>query len=101
MIAFCIMMWFVSFVICIVAFSLAKGNVEIVHGKSFDRVKDKVGYAKKLAAPCSLISLGLFLGGITAVVVHNNWAIIYAVAVISLFIIVATIWFIMIKRKYI
>ena len=100
MLGFSIMMWFVSFVICIVAISLAKGNGEIVHGKTFDRVKDKVGYAKKLAGPCFLISFGFCLGGITAILIQNNLAIIYAVAVISLFIVVAAIWFVRINRKY-
>lgn len=100
MIAFSIMMWFVSFVICIVAISLSKGNVEIVHGKTFDRVDDKVGYAKKLAGPCFLISFGLCLGGITAILIQNIIAIIYAVIVILFFVISVGIWFVMINQKY-
>lgn len=100
MLGFSIMMWFVSIVISIVAISLSKGNIEIIHGKIFDRVEDKVEYAKKLAGPCFLISLGLCLGGIIAVVVHNNLCIIYAVAVIGLFIVVAAIWFVIINRTY-
>lgn len=100
MIAFGIMMWFVSFLICIVAISLSKGNVEIVHGKTFNRVDNKIGYSKELAGPCFLISFGLCLGGITAVLIPNNMAIIYAVIVILFFVISAGILFVMINRKY-
>lgn len=44
MIGFSIMMWFVSFVMLMVAISLLRGNVSAVHGKVFDAVEDKVGF---------------------------------------------------------
>ena len=43
MIGFSIMMWFVSFVILMVAISLLRGNVSTMHGKVFDTTEDKVG----------------------------------------------------------
>lgn len=48
MIGFSIMMWFVSFVILMVAISLLRGNVSTMHGKVFDTTEDKVGYGKQL-----------------------------------------------------
>lgn len=48
MIGFSIMMWFVSFVILMVAVALLRGNVSTMHGKVFDTTEDKVGYGKQL-----------------------------------------------------
>ena len=41
MIGFSIMMWFVSFVMFMVAISLLRGNVSVIHGKVFEATKDK------------------------------------------------------------
>lgn len=48
MIGFSIMMWFVSFVVLMVAISLLRGNIAAMHGKVFDNTEDKVGYGKQL-----------------------------------------------------
>lgn len=64
MIGYSMMMWFVTFVLLILAISLLKGNVSSVHGKVFDGTDDKAGYAKELGKPCILIGIGTFLSGL-------------------------------------
>ena len=58
MIGFSIMMWFVSFVILMVAVALLRGNVSTMHGKVFDTTEDKVGYGKQLGKMSLFISIG-------------------------------------------
>ena len=66
MIGFSIMMWFVSFVILMVAVALLRGNVSTMHGKVFDTTEDKVGYGKQLGKMSLFISIGLCLQLFTA-----------------------------------
>ena len=101
MIAFSIMMWFVSFITLMVAITLIRGNISAIHGKIFDTAKDKIGYARQLGKPCLLICAGLFLCGITAIIIKGSLAIVCAVAVLLVTIVIAAIWFINIQRKII
>lgn len=66
MIGFSIMMWFVSFVILMVAVALLRGNVSTMHGKVFDTTEDKVGYGKQLGKMSLFISIGLCTCGVVA-----------------------------------
>lgn len=59
MLGFSIMMWFVSFVILMVAIALLRGNVSVVHGKVFDETEDKVGYAKQMGDFACFLALVL------------------------------------------
>lgn len=99
MIAFCIMMLFVSFITLMVAITLLRGNISAIHGKVFDTAKDKIGYAKQLGKPCLLISAGLFLCGIVAIIVKGSMAIVCSVMVLLVTIVIAALWFINIQRK--
>ena len=66
MIGFSIMMWFVSFVILMVAVALLRGNVSTMHGKVFDTTEDKGGYGKQLGKMSLFISIGLCKCGVVA-----------------------------------
>ena len=48
MIGFSITTWCIAVVMLCLGISLLKGNYTFVHGKVFDRTKDKAGYAKQL-----------------------------------------------------
>ena len=100
MIGYSIMMWFVTFVLLIIAISLLKGNVSSVHGKVFDAADDKVGYAKQLGKPCVLICIGTFLSGFAAIVIKEDIAILYAISVVLVAIVISVIWFVQIQKRY-
>ena len=59
MIAFSIMMWFVSIILVFLSISLLRGNYASVHGKILDSTDDKEGYAKALGKPILLLPIGL------------------------------------------
>ena len=100
MIGFSIMMWFASFIILMVAISLLRGNISAIHGKVFDATEDKVGYGKQLGKPCLLISIGLCICGIIALLVGSELVIIYALAVLFVIIVISAIWFVAIQKRY-
>ena len=74
MIGFSIMMWFVSFVILMVAISLLRGNVSTMHGKVFDTTEDKVGYGKQLGKMSLFISIGLCTCGVVAFLIKSSYS---------------------------
>jgi len=100
MIGFSIMMWFVSFVILMVAISLLRGNVSAIHGKVFDATEDKVGYGRQLGKLCLFISVGLCICGVIALLIKSNRAILYALVVLFIVIVVSAIWGILLQRRY-
>ena len=51
MIGFSITTWCIAVIMLCLGISLLKGNYTFVHGKVFDRTKDKAGYAKQLGKP--------------------------------------------------
>lgn len=100
MLGFSIMMWFVSFVVLMVAIFLLRGSISALHGKVFDAAEDKVGYGKQLGKICVLISIGLFISGMVAFRVKGSMAIVYALIMLLAVIIISAIWFYFIQRRY-
>ena len=100
MIGFSIMMWFVSFVILMVAISLLRGNVSTMHGKVFDTTEDKVGYGKQLGKMSLFISIGLCTWGVVAFLIKSSMAIVYALVILLVVIVVSAIWFVFIQKRY-
>lgn len=100
MIGYSIMMWFVTVILLILAISLLRGNISLVHGKVFDKTDDKTGYAKQLGKPCLLISIGTFVSGFVAMFVKEDVAILCALAVLLVAIAIAMAWFVKIQKRY-
>jgi dipeptide/tripeptide permease len=100
MIGFSIMMWFISVILVILSISLLKGNYSSVHGKVFDAADDKEGYAKELGKPTLLIGIGIFISGIIAVVIRQEYSIIIAVGFLLLVVIIAGIWFYKVQKRF-
>ena len=100
MIGFSIMMWFVSFVILMVAISLLRGNVSTMHGKVFDTTEDKVGYGKQLGKVSLFISIGLCTCGVVAFLIKSSMAKVYALVILLAVIVVSAIWFVFIQKRY-
>ena len=100
MIGFSIMMWFVSFVILMVAVALLRGNVSTMHGKVFDTTEDKVGYGKQLGKMSLFISIGLCTCGVVAFLIKSSMAIVYALVILLAVIVVSAIWFVFIQKRY-
>ena len=100
MLGFSIMMWFVSFVVLMVAISLLRGQVSAMHGKVFDATEEKVGYGKQLGKVCVLLSLGLFTSGMAAFGVKGSMAIVYALIILVAFIIISAIWFFFVQKRF-
>lgn len=100
MLGFSIMMWFVSFVILMVAIALLRGNVSVVHGKVFDETEDKVGYAKQIGRLCLFLSIGLGGSGAAAVLVKGGMALFYALGLLLIVVAISAIWAVVIQRKF-
>lgn len=100
MIGFSIMMWFVSFVILMVAVALLRGNVSTMHGKVFDTTEDKVGYGKQLGKMSLFISIGLCTCGVVAFFIKSSMAIVYALVILLVVIVVSAVWFVFIQKRY-
>ena len=92
MIAFSIMMWFVSIILVFLSISLLRGNYASVHGKVLDSTDDKEGYAKALGKPILLLGVGFAVVGITAVVLPQKYTILISVAFIVIISMIAVIW---------
>lgn len=97
MIGFSIVMWFISIILFIVSISLLRGNYSSMHGKVFNKTKDKVGYAKTSGKPVLLLAIGIALSGMTAVVTSK---ITVSVIIIIVAAVIMSIWFINIQRKF-
>ena len=80
MIAFSIMMWFVSIIFVVLSISLLRGNYSSVHGKVLDSTEDKEEYAKALGRPVFFLGVGFAVVGITAVVLPQKYSILISVA---------------------
>ncbi len=100
MLAFTIMLWFVTIILVVSSVMLFRGNVAALHGKVFNNIKDKSGYGKALAKPILLMAVGFFAGGLVTLLISDMIALIYAMAVVVVSIIVALIWFFAIQNKF-
>ena len=100
MIAFSIMMWFVSITLVFLSISLLRGNYASVHGKVLDSTDDKKGYAKALGKPILLLGVGLAVVGITAVVLPQKYSILISVAFIVIISMIAVTWGGKISNKF-
>lgn len=100
MIAFSIMLWFVSIIFVVLSISLLRGNYASVHGKVLDRTDNKEGYAKALGKPVLLLGVGFAVAGITAVVLPQKYSILISVAFIVIILMIAVIWVSKIFNKF-
>ena len=100
MIAFSIMLWFVSIIFVVLSISLLRGNYASVHGKVLDRTDNKEGYAKALGKPVLLLGVGFAVAGITAVVFPQQYSILISVAFIVIILMIAVIWVSKIFNKF-
>ena len=100
MIAFSIMMWFVSIILVFLSLYLLRGNYTSVHGKVLDSTDDKEGYAKALGKPIFLLGVGIAVAGITAVVLQQKYSIMIAVAFMVIILIITAIWVGKIQKRF-
>ena len=100
MIAFSIMMWFVSIILVLLSISLLRGNYAGVHGKVLDSTDDKEGYAKALGKPILLLGIGFVVAGITTVVLPQKYSILIPVAFMVIISMIAVIWGGKISNKF-
>ena len=100
MIAFSIMMWFVSIILLFLSISLLRGNYASGHGKVFENTDDKKGYAKALGKPILLLGVGIAVSGIIAIVIQHEYSIIIAVAFVMIIVISVVIWVGKIQKRF-
>lgn len=100
MIAFSIMMWFVSIILVLLSISLLRGNYASMHGKVLDSTDDKEGYAKTIGKPILLLGIGIAVAGITVVALQQKYSIIIAIAIIAIIVIFVAIWVGKIQKRF-
>lgn len=99
-IAFSIMMWFISIIFVFLSISLLRGNYASVHGKVLDRTDDKEGYAKSLGKPILFLGVGFAVAGIIAVVLPQKYSILISVAFIVIILMITVRWISKILNKF-
>ncbi len=87
MIGFSIITWFIAVIMMCLSIFLLKGNYTFVHGKVFDKIKDKAGYAKRLGKPVLFLAVGIAISGVIAVALSQEYAMM--VVIIFLLLVVA------------
>ena len=87
MIGFSIITWFIAVIMMGLSIFLLKGNYTFVHGKVFDKIKDKAGYAKRLGKPVLFLAVGIAISGVIAVALSQEYAM--TVVIIFLLLVVA------------
>ena len=87
MIGFSITTWCIAVIMLSLGISLLKGNYTFVHGKVFDRTKDKAGYAKQLGKPVLLLAAGIAISGVIAVVLPQE----YSMPVVIIFLLLVAV----------
>ncbi len=100
MIAFTLMLWFVTIILAVSAVMLFRGNVAALHGKVFGSIEDKTGYGKALAKPIIVMAAGFFAGGLLTCLIPDFISLLYAMAVVIISITAALIWFLTIQKKF-
>lgn len=92
MIGFSIMMCFVSLILLFIGRALLKGNHSFLHGKVYDSIQDKEGYAKSTGKPIILLALGIAFAGILAVAIPIQCSILASIVVILVVVVLAIAW---------
>lgn len=100
MIAFGIMMWFISAILIFLSISLLKGNYSCVHGKVFENTNDREGYAKALGKPVLLVGICILFSGVISVVLPKDYAISIAVIFILFIAVISGIWLYKIQKRF-
>ena len=100
MIGFSITTWFIAVIMIGLSISLLKGNYAFVHGKVFDKTKDKAGYAKRLGKPVLFLAVGIAISGVIAVALSQEYAM-TIVIIFLLFVVAVTIgWFYRVDKYF-
>ena len=100
MIGFSIMTWFIAVIMIGLSISLLKGNYTFVHGKVFDKIKDKAGYAKRLGKSVLFLAVGIAISGVIAVALSQEYAM-TIVIIFLLFVVAVTIgWFYRVDKYF-
>lgn len=100
MIAFSIMMWFAAFLLFIISISLLRKNTSLMHGKVYVTTKNKVGYGKALGKLTLIMSIGMVICGIVALISPSTTGIRNSLVVLVMVMIISAIVFIKIQKKY-
>lgn len=102
MLAFSIIMWFCSIVLCFFAVRLIIGDASPVQGKKEYEtlIENKTGYVKSIGRLCLFISAGLFASGFAAMAGKPGHGIFYALGVIIATLAAAIYYYYKILHKY-
>lgn len=100
MIAFSIMMWFAAFLLFTISISLLRKNTSLMHGKVYEKTNNKVGYGKALGKLILILSIGMVICGIVALISPSATGIRNSLVVLVMVVIIVTIVFIKIQKKY-
>lgn len=100
MIGFSIMMWFVSVILLVVGVCLLNGKHTIMHGKTYEKVKEKEMFAKAVGKPVTILALFFITAGVFAVSLPWANAIYVSIALVLLGFICFGTWTFCILKKF-
>lgn len=102
LIAYSIIAWLAALFMILIGISLAKGNYNWLHGKTFDRLKDdkKVPFAKATSKPVIFLGVGIAVSGFVTVFSKSYNSLFWAIGIIAVVSIIYVILMYIVEKGF-
>lgn len=102
LIAYSIVAWFAALFMILIGVSLAKGNYNWLHGKTFDRLNDneKVPFAKASSKPVIFLGIGIAISGFFTVLLKSYNSLFWAIGVVAVILIIYVFFMYIVEKRF-
>lgn len=102
LITYSIIVWIVAILMILIGISLAKGNYNWLHGKTFDRLKDdkKVPFAKATSKPVIFLGIGIAVSGFVTVISKSYNSLFWAMGVVAVVAIIYVFYMYITEKRF-
>ena len=102
LIAYSIVVWFAALFMILIGISLAKGNYNWLHGKTFDRLNDneKVYFAKASSKPVIFLGVGIAISGFITAFAKCYNSLFWAIGVVAVILIIYVFIMYIVEKRF-
>lgn len=102
LIAYSIIAWLAALFMILIGISLAKGNYNWLHGKTFDRLdeNEKVPFAKASCKPVIFLGVGIAISGFVTLFSKSYNSLFWAIGIIAVVSIIYVSFMYMVEKKF-
>ncbi len=102
LIAYSIIAWLAALFMILIGISLAKGNYNWLHGKTFDRLDDneKVPFAKASSKPVIFLGVGIAISGFVTAFSKSYNSLFWAIGIIAVVSIIYVSFMYMVEKGF-